>query len=69
MEQAMNIIVNGREMSFTGNNLAELIDRLGLDRANVVAEKNGIVVHREDAASTPLAEGDVVELVRLVGGG
>jgi len=69
MEQAMNIKVNGRDMSFTGNNLAELIDRLGLDRAKVVAEKNGEAVHREDAASTPLVEGDVVELVRLVGGG
>jgi sulfur carrier protein len=69
MEQMMNLKVNGREVAFAGKTLAELIDRFGLDRSGIVAERNGEVVHREDAGSTLLAEGDVIELVRLVGGG
>lgn len=49
--------------------LGELIDRLGLDQAVLVAEVDGRVVRRADFAATPLGEASVVELVRFVGGG
>ena len=46
-----------------------LLTRLELDGAPCAVELNRTVVPRADHGATLLAEGDVVEIVTLVGGG
>jgi sulfur carrier protein len=52
-----------------GATVADLLSALGLDRKWVVVERNGEPVARTDVATTVLATGDRVELVRAVAGG
>jgi len=49
--------------------LAGLLEHLGLDQRAVVVERNREIVRRPHLAATPVAEGDVIELVHFVGGG
>jgi thiamine biosynthesis protein ThiS len=49
--------------------VADLLHGLGLDPRTVVVELNRNIVRRQHVADTPLADGDVVELVHFVGGG
>jgi thiamine biosynthesis protein ThiS len=49
--------------------LAGLLEHLGLDPRAVVVEHNRIIVRRPQLAETPVAAGDVIELVHFVGGG
>ena len=64
--------INGVERPFSQGlptNLADLLQRLGVDAATVVAEIDGQIVERKDFATTLLRSGQSVELVRFVGGG
>ena len=47
----------------------DLLTELGLHPQGTVVERNREIVDREAFRDTPLAAGDVLELVRLVGGG
>lgn len=66
----MQITVNGklREVE-TDATVASLVAALGLDPRQVAVERNLELAPRADHASTPLREGDRVEIVTLVGGG
>lgn len=61
--------VNGEEMSVAGISVLELLRRLGYGDGRVAVELNGEIVRRAAYAETMLAAGDVVEVVRFVGGG
>jgi len=64
--------INGVERRFEDGlpaSLADLLARLGVDAATVVAEVDGQIVRRDAFAGTPLREGQSIELVRFVGGG
>lgn len=62
--------VNGKQLEFTQELMgAELLDALSIPRATVVAELNGKIVPRAEFLECILADGDVLELVTLVGGG
>jgi thiamine biosynthesis protein ThiS len=64
------ILLNGQRKDLSeGSTVASLLDELGLDRQRVAVERNGDIVRREDYASTPLGEGDRLEVVHFVGGG
>ncbi|HET8947256.1 MAG TPA: sulfur carrier protein ThiS [Candidatus Polarisedimenticolia bacterium] len=52
-----------------GATLESLIGRLGLPTGRIAVERNGEVVPRGQYAGVVLAEGDVLEVVTLVGGG
>ncbi|MDX2016331.1 MAG: sulfur carrier protein ThiS [Planctomycetota bacterium] len=52
-----------------GTTVQQLVELLGLGGQAVAAEVNKRLIPRKDRAQTPLAEGDSVELVSLVGGG
>ncbi len=52
-----------------GSTLAELLESLGLRPELVAVERNAQLVRRSERGTTPLAAGDRVELVTLVGGG
>ena len=49
--------------------LEALLQELELDPRAVVVELNRRIVRRPELASTPLNDGDTVELVHFVGGG
>jgi len=63
------IQVNGRDVELSEpTNVERLLARLGGPRF-VAVEVNGHVVPRARHADVELSEGDLVELVTLVGGG
>jgi sulfur carrier protein len=66
----VNVIANGDPVELTeGSTVDDLLAALGLAGKWVVVERNREPVARADLASTVLAEGDRVELVRAVAGG
>jgi len=65
--------VNGVEKQFEAGEwpgtVADLLDRMGVNTATVVAEVDGQIVRREEFGEVELHGGQTVELVRLMGGG
>jgi sulfur carrier protein len=64
--------INGNQQQFPETvpaTLLELLNRLGINEATVVAEIDGRVIKREDFSRTPLQPEQSIELVRFVGGG
>jgi sulfur carrier protein len=66
----VKILVNGesREILRAGN-VAELIEELGLPAPAILVEHNGLALRRDEWPGHVLAEGDRIELVRVVAGG
>jgi sulfur carrier protein len=66
----MRIQVNGEESTRTVPcTIGTLLDERGLPRVKVAVEWNGRVLRRSEHDETWLQEGDVIEIVTLVGGG
>jgi thiamine biosynthesis protein ThiS len=64
------ITVNGSPMRLpTGASVADLLERLKLATPRVAVERNREILPRARYAETPLGDGDVIEVVELVGGG
>jgi sulfur carrier protein len=62
--------VNGKEVQLDAPTpLPDYLDRLGVNPRAVAVEFNGEIIQRHDYAKTVLRAGDVVEIVRMVGGG
>ena len=64
--------INGTEKTFDGGlpaTLSELLARLEIDAATVVAEIDGKIVERQNFAQTGLKDQMGIELIRFVGGG
>jgi sulfur carrier protein len=66
----MKLTLNGqtREVAI-GVTLSELLTSLQLTDKLVLVERNGDAVPRADFSVVRLGEGDVIEIVRMVGGG
>lgn len=66
----MRVVVNGAPKDVeTGATIASLLASLGVDARRIAVEKNREIVPRAEHATTPLADGDRVEIVTMVGGG
>jgi len=66
----MVLTINGDPRTVTGASTVEaLLLSLKLDPRAVVVELNRTIVRRPAIASTPVADGDVIEIVHFVGGG
>ena len=66
----MKISVNGERVDAReAKTVAQLIDRYQLPPQSILVEHNGLAVHRHEWAERSLAEGDRVELIRVVAGG
>jgi len=64
------VIANGAPVDLTdGATVDDLLVAMGLGGKWVVVERNREPVARADLATTVLAEGDRIELVRAVAGG
>ncbi|HYV35039.1 MAG TPA: sulfur carrier protein ThiS [Gemmataceae bacterium] len=66
----LDLTVNGEPQSLPEPlSVAELLDKLGIDRQRVAVEVNQDIVPRPDHGARRLSSGDMVEIVTLVGGG
>lgn len=66
----MNLIVNGEKTEIvTSASVADLIVSCNLLPEATAVQRNDEIVPRAAYATTSLEEGDVIELVRFVGGG
>ncbi len=66
----MQIIANGEPRDLPdGATVDDLLRALNLGGKWVLVERNGEPVNRRDLATTVLADGDRLELVRAVAGG
>ena len=66
----MQLTVNGeRRPCQERHTVANLVNDLGLGGAPVAVEVNRQLVRRQEHETTRLHDGDVVEIVTLVGGG
>lgn len=62
--------VNGKALELPGPTpLLDYVRELGVDPRGIAVEVNGEILQRDDYAGCTLADGDVVEIVRMVGGG
>lgn len=65
----MKLTINGEPREVAGDTIWTLLEELGLHPQGTIVERNREIVDREAYRETHLSEGDVLELVRLVGGG
>ena len=70
MSQALRIRLNGEDAEVPrGTTVGRLVEQSARSRARVAVERNREVVPRRAWDETPVEEGDVIEVVTLVGGG
>ena len=66
----MTILINGETADTRGaQTIRELVERFGLPPQTVLIELNGLALHRREWPDRGLAEGDRVEVLRVVAGG
>jgi thiamine biosynthesis protein ThiS len=66
----MNVSLNGERVDARGAlSVAELVERFQLAPQTVLIEHNGDALHRHEWEQRSLAEGDQIELIRVVAGG
>ncbi len=62
--------INGRRVELDGPTaLLTYLEKLGVSPRGVAVEHNGTIIERSRYADAKLDDGDVVEIVRMVGGG
>jgi len=61
--------VNGKMISVSGKNIAELLEQINCISGRVAVELNEEIVPKNAYEKTILKDGDSVEVVRFVGGG
>ncbi len=70
MSSQVRVRVNGEELSLPQCvSVAGLLERLKISTPRVAVERNRQIVPKADYATTPLKQGDVLEVVEFVGGG
>ena len=65
----MRLTINGEDRDVAAATVLALLEGLGLNPGATVVERNHEIVDRAAYGETHLAAGDVLELVRIVGGG
>ena len=64
------LLVNGKRVELdAATSLLDYIAKLGVEPRAVAVEHNGKILERSEYESAVLGDGDVVEIVRMVGGG
>ncbi len=66
----INLIVNGKPRPIEDSlNLESYLDSFGLDLQHIAVGYNGEVIKRDEFPEVTLQDGDILEIVRPVGGG
>lgn len=63
------ITVNGEQKEIAGMNLHQFLSEEGYELSRVVVEYNLDIIPKENLNTITLKDGDVVEVLRFVGGG
>ena len=61
--------VNGKEIDTAGKTILELVEENGYKIDHVAVERNEEIVPKAQYGSVTVQDGDVIEIVRFVGGG
>jgi sulfur carrier protein len=70
VSQEVRVRVNGEELRLPpGTSVAALLARLEVSSPRVAVERNREILPRKEYPATVLRDGDVFEVVELVGGG
>jgi thiamine biosynthesis protein ThiS len=70
MSVELHVTVNGESRVVpAGASVADLLEQLGVLTPRVAVERNKDIVPKAEYRATSLQEGDVFEVVELVGGG
>jgi thiamine biosynthesis protein ThiS len=66
----MDITINGEKRQFdTSLTIEALLDVLGLAEQMVLVEQNLEVIPHDEMKNVQICEGDIIEILRLAGGG
>jgi len=65
----VKVIINGEPREVSARTVFALLEELGLPPGRIVVEQNAAIVRRDAYQDAPVREGDILELVRIVGGG
>jgi sulfur carrier protein len=66
----IELAINGKQVTLEAPTpLLDYLAQLGVDPRSVAVEHNGDILERASYERTVLSAGDVVEIVRMVGGG
>jgi len=66
----IHLQINGKSVTLAEETaLSTYLGDLGVDARAVAVEVNGRILERSDIAITVLRDGDLVEVVKMVGGG
>lgn len=65
----MQLSVNGKKAQYRAATVEALVAELGVDARQVAVEVNGVIVSKSAYGAARLVEGDVIEIVRFIGGG
>jgi len=65
----VRIQLNGEEQESAASNLQQLVAELGLEVRMIAIERNREVAPKSSWATTPIVEGDQIEVVHMIGGG
>jgi len=65
----MKLTINGEHREVAATTVLGLLEELGLNPVAIMVELNKAIVDRTGYSETILAEDDLLELVRIVGGG
>ena len=66
----INLMINGKAREVDKEvDLASYLDSFGLDLQHIAVGYNGQVLSKDEFGQVELKEGDVLEIVRPVGGG
>ena len=66
----MNMVkINGNQENAAGKTLAEYLETTSFDTRRIAVEINGEIVPKAQYANTLINDGDIIEVVSLVGGG
>ena len=66
----MKVFVNGESAETAeASDIAQLAQRLGFQANSVLIEHNGRALHQREWTGRKLAEGDRIEVLRVVAGG
>lgn len=67
--QQQTLVLNGAPYASGAATVADLVQELALDIRQIAVEHNRTILARPNYASTPLRDGDAVEIVSFIGGG
>lgn len=69
-EPRLNVVVNGKPHAIEpGTSLLALLDSMGIPSEGTAVELSGEIVARDKYSQIILADGQHMEIVRMVGGG